>query len=250
MSSAADHEVLVATDRNEHAALSAELVARAIYEAVEARGVARVALSGGSTPSEAYRYLSTLALPFDRVEWYWVDERAVAPDAPRSNYGAAARDLALADGKHGQAFRMQGERDLDVAVAAYEAVLRQRFGVASAVAFDAMTLGVGEDGHTASLFPGTGAVGVDDRLVLHVAAQPGKGLEARLTLTAPVILEARLVVVLARGEAKRGVVEAARAPGSEEQVPLRLLRRAKGRLVWVLDREAAGPPSASSRRLA
>lgn len=232
-------ETLVARDRDEHAALAAELLGRAVDDAVRARGVARVALSGGTTPAEAYRRLAALSLPFDRVEWYWVDERGVPPENERSNYAAAARDLSLADGRHGRAFRMEGERDLDAAAAAYDALLRRRFGVASAVAFDAMTLGVGDDGHTASLFPGTGAVAVDDRLVAHVREQPEKKLEARVTLTAPVILEARLAVVLARGAAKRGPVTAARTPGSEEETPARILQRAKGRVVWVLDREAA-----------
>jgi 6-phosphogluconolactonase len=232
-------ETLVARDRDEHAALAAELLGRAVDDAVRARGVARVALSGGTTPAEAYRRLAALSLPFDRVEWYWVDERGVPPENERSNYAAAARDLSLADGRHGRAFRMEGERDLDAAAAAYEGLLRRRFGVASAVAFDAMTLGVGDDGHTASLFPGTGAVAVDDRLVAHVREQPEKKLEARVTLTAPVILEARLAVVLARGAAKRGPVTAARTPGSEEETPARILQRAKGRVVWVLDQEAA-----------
>jgi 6-phosphogluconolactonase len=240
MSAASDQEILIAADRAEHASLAAELLGRAIAEAVAARGVARVALSGGSTPSEAYQRLAALALPFDRVEWYWVDERGVPPDHARSNYGAAARDLSLADGAHGQAFRMEGERDLAEAAARYEALLRRRFGVAAAAAFDAMTLGVGDDGHTASLFPGIGAVAIDDRLVAHIPEQPEKKLEARVTLTAPVLREATLVVVLARGEGKRKVVAAARAPGSEEDVPSRLLKRAKGRVVWVLDREAAG----------
>ena len=66
------------------------------------RGVARVAISGGSTPAEAYQHLASLALPFDRIEWFWVDERAVMPDHPRSNYGAAAKDLKLAGGAHGR----------------------------------------------------------------------------------------------------------------------------------------------------
>jgi 6-phosphogluconolactonase len=135
---------------------------------------------------------------------------------------------------------MEGERDLDEAATAYAALLRKRFGVASAVAFDAMTLGVGDDGHTASLFPGIGAVAIDDRIVAHIPEQPAKKLEARVTLTAPVLLEARLAVVLARGAAKKSVVAAARAPGSEEDVPSRLLQRAKGRVIWVLDRDAAG----------
>ncbi len=233
-------EVVVARDRAEHTALAAELLARAIQEAVDARGVARVALSGGGTPSDAYQRLASLALPFDHVEWYWVDERGVPPEHARSNYGAAARDLALADGKHGRAFRMEGERDLGVAAAAYEALLRRSFGVAAAVAFDAMVMGVGDDGHTASLFPGIGAVRIDDRLVAHIPEQPEKKLEARITLTAPVILEARQTVVLVRGAAKRPVVAAARAAGDEDEVPSRILQRAKGRVVWLVDKEAAG----------
>jgi 6-phosphogluconolactonase len=240
VSQQAESEVLVAADRTEHAKLGADLLAQAIVAAVDARGVARVALSGGSTPTETYQHLAGLALPFDRVEWYWVDERGVPADHPRSNYGAAARDLSLADGKHGRAFRMEGERDLAEAAAHYEALLRRSFGVAAAAAFDAMTLGVGDDGHTASLFPGIGAVGIDDRLVAHIPEQPEKKLEARVTLTAPVLREAKLVLVLVRGASKKSVVAAARAGGSEEEVPSRLLQRAKGRVVWVLDREAAG----------
>lgn len=233
-------EVMVAADRAEHAALAAELLGRAITEAVAARGVARVALSGGGTPSEAYQRLASLALPFDRVEWFWVDERGVPPDHPRSNYGAAAHDLSLADGKHGRAHRMEGERNLDEAAADYEALLRRSFGVAAAAEFDAMLMGVGDDGHTASLFPGIGAVDIDDRLVAHIPAQPEKKLEARITLTAPTILEARLLVVLVRGADKHPVVEAARAPGDEEEIPSRIFQRAKGRVVWVLDKAAAG----------
>lgn len=235
-----ESEVLVARDRAEHAALGAELLARAIAEAVDARGVARVALSGGTTPAETYQRLSSLALPWAQVEWYWVDERAGEPDGPRSNYAAAARDLKLDDGAHGLPRRMEGEADdRKAAAAAYEGLLRRSFGVATAVAFDAVTLGVGDDGHTASLFPGLGVVGVDDRLVLAVPDQPEKKLEARITLTAPVLQEARLVVVLARGASKKSVVAAARSPGPEEEIPARLLQRAKGRVVWVLDGDAA-----------
>lgn len=232
-------DVVVARDRDEHAAFAAELLGRAIAEAVQERGVARVALSGGSTPAEAYRKLAALALPFAKVAWYWVDERGVPPDHPRSNHAAASRDLSLTDGLHGRAHRMEGERDLDEAAASYESLLRRSFGVASAVAFDAMTLGVGDDGHTASLFPGTGAAAIDDRLVAHVRPTPDKGLEARISLTAPVILEARLAVVLARGATKRAPITAARSPGPEDEVPARILLRSKGRVVWVLDEEAA-----------
>lgn len=239
---AREQETLVAADDTELAALSAELMGRAIAEAVTERGVARVALSGGTAPRDAYRLLAELALPWDRVEWFWVDERAVPPSSERSNFGAASVDLGLdrAPLSAGTVHRMQGEAaDLAAAARDYERVIRSKFGVASAVAFDAMTLGVGDDGHTASLFPGMGGVGVDDRLVLDVPAQPGKGLEPRLTLTTPVICEARLLLVIAKGAKKRDVLVKARSAGPEEEVPSRLVQRARGRVVWVVDQAAA-----------
>jgi len=234
-------EVVVAEGRAAHAVVASDLLAGAIREAVAARGRARIALSGGTTPSETYQRLASLDLPFASVDWFWVDERGVPPDSPRSNYGAAAKDLGLGvDGRdRGRAYRMEGERPLDEAARAYDALLRKSFGVAAAASFDAITLGVGDDGHTASLFPGIGATSIDDRLVAHIRPPPEKKLEERITLTAPVLLEAKLVLVLARGASKRGVVAAARAPGSEDDVPARILQRAKGHVIWVLDAEAA-----------
>ncbi len=234
-------DTIVASTQEEQAAMAAELLARAIQEAVDARGVARVALSGGTTPSDTYRHLAGLSLPWGQVEWYWVDERAGDPASARSNYAAAARDLQLEGGARGKVFRLEGEAaELAAAARAYEALLRRTFGVASAVAFDAVTLGIGDDGHTASLFPGLGVVAIDDRLVAAIPEQPAKKLEARLTLTAPVIQEARLAVMIVRGAGKRAPVAAARQSGSEEEIPARLLQRARGRVVWVLDKEAAG----------
>jgi 6-phosphogluconolactonase len=238
----ASEEMLVARDDGELAAFAAELLGRAIASAVKERGVARVALSGGTTPGEAYRRLAGFALPWDRGEWFWVDERAVPPSSDRSNFRAAQADLGLdrAPLHASKVHRMVGEaEDLAASAREYEALLRQRFGVAKAVSFDALTLGVGDDGHTASLFPGMGTVVIDDRLVLDVPAQPNKGLEARLTLSAPVIQEARLIVVLAKGAKKRDVIVKARSPGPEDEVPSRLIQRANGNVVWVLDSAAA-----------
>ena len=235
-------EVIVASDAVEHAALAAELMARAIYEAAMQRGVARVVLSGGTTPTEAYRRLATLDLPWESTEWFWVDERAVPPDSSRSNFRNACADLRLPSAAvpPERVHRMEADDpDLEAAAARYEALLRRTFGVAEAVAFDVMTLGVGEDGHTASLFPGTGAAGILDRLVLPVAAQPAKSLEARLTLTAPVIQQARLLLVLSRGASKRAVVDAARAGGDEEEIPARIVKKAHHQLIWLLDRDLA-----------
>lgn len=232
-------ELLIADDIEEHAALAAELLARSIVEAVAARGVARVALSGGSTPQDAYRRLASMRLPWESVEWFWVDERAALPDHPRSNYGAARRDLSLDRAPPANVFRMEADDpDLEAAAARYERLLRRSFGVARAAAFDAVTLGVGDDGHTASLFPGLGLTSIDDRLVIAVPPQPAKGLEARMSLTAPVIHEARLVVVLVRGAGKKAIIEAARSPGAEEEIPSRLIQRCSGRVVWLVDRAA------------
>lgn len=236
-------ELVIASDKDEHAALAGELLAQAIWSAVRERGLARVALSGGTTPAGAYRYLSALSLPWDRIAWFWVDERAVPADSPRSNYAAAYRDLNLGRPEilPSMVFRMEGDAaSLDGAADHYEHALREIFGIASAVSFDAMTLGVGDDGHTASLFPGMGVVGVKDRLVTAVEAQPNKNLEARITLTAPVLCEARLLVVTAVGAGKRRAIADAWSKGAEEEVPARLIQRAKGRAVWVLDRDALG----------
>jgi 6-phosphogluconolactonase len=242
-------ETLIAADREELARLAAELVARAIDEAVRQRGIARLALSGGSTPAPAYRALAQLGLPWASTEWFLVDERAAAPDSDRSNFQMmkAALGFEALGVPAQQVHRMEAERaDRAVAAADYERAIRRSFGVAEAASFDAMVLGVGEDGHTASLFPGTGSASIDDRLVAAVEA-PG-GLEPRLTLTAPVLRAARLVLVLAHGAAKRGPVARARTAGDLEEVPARVLLAAEGRVVWLLDGEAAcaGATSPSS----
>jgi 6-phosphogluconolactonase len=235
-------ELLVARDADEQARLAAELMARAIDDAVHERGLARLALSGGTTPMDTYRALADLALPWDRTEWFWVDERAVPDDDERSNHRNVTRALRLVEQRvpEERIHRMQADcDDREAAARRYAAALRASFGVASAVAFDAMVLGIGEDGHTASLFPATPAPFIEDRLVAAVDAQPSKGLEARLTLTAPVLRQARLVLVLCRGVSKRAIVEAARAPGPLADVPARLLQLVGGRVVWVVDRAAA-----------
>jgi 6-phosphogluconolactonase len=189
----------------EQASLGAELLARAIDDAVRTRGRAFVAISGGSTPGPIYRKITEYDLPLDRVDPARVHRMpAYTPD-------------------------------LESAALQYERLLRKTFGVANAVAFDALTLGIGDDGHTASLFPGTGAVSIDDRLVAAIAAQPSRGIEARVTLTAPVLCAARFVLVLARGIQKRAPVSAAFLDGPEDAIPARLLQRAHGKITWLFD---------------
>jgi len=229
-------DVVRANSELEQALLGAELLARAIDDAVRTRGRAFVAISGGSTPGPIYQKLTEYDLPLDRIDWFWVDERAVPADHLRSNFRAAYEDLQLGRVDPARVHRMPAETpDLEAAAIQYERLLRKTFGVANAVAFDALTLGIGDDGHTASLFPGTGAVSIDDRLVAAIAAQPSRGIEARLTLTAPVLCAARFVLVLARGIQKRGPVSAAFLDGPENEIPARLLQRARGKITWLFD---------------
>ena len=236
-------EALVAFDAEQLVELAASALAGAIEEAVASRGVARIALSGGSTPGPVYARLAKLELPWARTEWFWVDERAVGPDSPRSNFRGAdeALGFALRGVPQEQVHRMQGEaEDLEASARAYEQALRASFGEVELPRFDAVVLGVGDDGHTASLFPGLPTVHLQDRWVAAVPAQPERGLEPRLTLTTPVLRASRLCLVLCRGASKRSVVAAARTPGSLDNVPARLLLEAQGQVLWLLDGPAAG----------
>src|SRR5690606_33503881 len=231
-------ELVVGDGETEVAALAAELLGRAIDEAVRERGRARVALSGGTSPGPAVRALAAMALPWDRVTWFQVDERAVPPEHERSNWRGMVGWLGEA-GRAGAMHRMEAERaDRAAAAADYERAIRASFGVARAVAFDVLLMGIGDDGHTASLFPGHGTVAIGDRLVAAVGAP--EGLEPRMTLTVPVLHEARLALVLVPGGSKREPVRRARVPGSADEVPARAIGGCGGRVVWVVERTVAG----------
>lgn len=235
----------------ELAEVAAEAILESIDGALKQRGVARVALSGGKTPVETYRALSRRRRHFEGVRWFWVDERCVPPGSSRSNYGMALRALLQPAAVHpSRVFRMEGEIEPSVGARRYADVLRREFcatdsppgsGVDPAdVRFDVVIAGCGSDGHTGSLFPGTGAVKLVDDLVTVV--NPGRDREERLTLTRPVLLSARRVIVLAVGERKRRVVEVARSFGSEDEVPARIyLAAPPGIVSWMMDRQAAGP---------
>ncbi len=231
------------------AAAVAEDAARRLGDALRAavveRGMASLALSGGNTPRPAYEQLALQpGVDWAKVSVFWIDERAVPPTHARSNFRLANESLlGRAPIPPGNVHRMLGDaRDLAEAARAYEVVLSSKLGKASNVpVFDVAVLGIGDDGHTASLFPGEPSVLVRDRLVLAIAAAPELEREARLTVTAPVIEESRTVFVLAVGGAKRGpLARVAAAEGDLRETPSRLLLRAKGAVTWILDAAAAG----------
>jgi 6-phosphogluconolactonase len=218
-------------------------MARVLRDAIEARGKATVALSGGDTPRAAYALLAAdTSVTWSRVDVYWVDERAVPPTDDRSNFKHAKEKLLVpAKVPEDQIHRMPGEAtDLVAAARDYEQLLRARVqGIRGMPMLDLVVLGVGADGHTASLFPGEPEVEVTDRLVVHVPAKGSR--EARLTLTAPVIEMARSVVVLAVGASKNAPLERVwNVAGNVSETPARILRDAHGAIAWIIDRAAGG----------
>ena len=213
-------------------------VATAIGQMIDeiARTPVTIALSGGSTPKRLYETLAAEPfrgrLPWQSVELFFGDERTVSPDHPDSNYGMARR--ALLDPLGLEAHRMPAaEGD----AAGYERLVRHRVpaGEDGIPAFDLVLLGVGEDGHTASLFPGTAALDERERLVV-MNDVPSLGTR-RMTFTFPLLEAARRVWVLASGAAKRAIVARCLDPAGAD-LPVARARPRSGELVWWLDEAA------------
>lgn len=230
-------------------AAAREFVARA-REAVEARGSFFVALSGGSTPNAVYSLLADPAGEFygqvqwDRVHVFWGDERFVAPDHRDSNYRAArAALLSRVPIPEGQVHRVRTEfAAASKSAEDYAHVLRVFFRLKAGglPRFDLIFLGMGADGHTASLFPGSAAARERERLV--VAEKP-EGKDAwRVTLTLPVLNAASRVVFLVSGESKAAALRAVlEGPPLPESLPAQAVRpKDAGALLWLVDRAAAG----------
>jgi 6-phosphogluconolactonase len=202
-----------------------------------------VSLSGGSTPRRLYQLLGTPEIasrfPWTRTHWFWGDERFVPHDHPDSNYGLA-RDAFLArvpvPAPNVHAIPTEGLSP-EQAASAYEATLKRFYGADTLAAgrplFDVTLLGIGENGHTASLFPGQPALQETQRWVVAViGAMP----EPRITLTYPALDSSRDVAFVVTGSGKREVV--ARAQTGDRAIPAGLVRPV-GRLHWFTDRAAA-----------
>lgn len=224
---------------------AAKLFVSAANEAAQWRGVFRVALSGGSTPKGLYSLLAedyADRVPWDKVHIYFGDERCVPPDDPESNF-KMVHDAMLARINIPEAniHRMKGEIDPEEAAADYERDLIESFGLqpGELPIFDLILLGIGPDGHTASLFPESHAICETKRLV--VATYVEKLDSTRLTLTPPVLKSARKVLFLIAGSEKaaalKHVLESDYQPG---HYPAQLLRKAEGEVVWLVDKLAMG----------
>ncbi len=234
------HGAQVTTVRGEDT-LAAALAARftaAASRAVAARGAFRVALAGGTTPAAAYARLRTAPLPWSQVEVFWGDERPVPPDHPDSNFRMAHEALlAHVPIPPTHIHRMEGEAgDLEEAAARYAVTLADVFGVAAdgdPPSFDLILLGMGAEGHTASLFPGSPA--------LHASAWvaapfvPELGMR-RLTLTPRVINRAAAVVFAVAGANKAAALKSVlRGPLQPERFPAQAIAPTAGTLEWLVE---------------
>ncbi|GAB4400055.1 MAG: 6-phosphogluconolactonase [Anaerolineales bacterium] len=236
--SSAEIELVIAPTAERAAMRVADAIAHAAAMAVRERGRFTLALAGGRTPLAAYAHLAAAPdMPWSRTHLFWSDERCVPPDHPDSNFGAAAGVLLSRvpippDHVH----RIRGEAAPDDEARRYEGVLRETVG-GDPPRLDVILLGLGEDGHTASLFPGGAAL--DERVRLVVAVDPPPGVaHRRITFTLPLILAGRGVVFLTTGAAKAEAV-ARVLIAHDEALPATRVLAAQGRVVWVLDEDAA-----------
>lgn len=240
-------DIRIYSDSQAVAEAAAEFILEMGREAVRAKGRFFLALSGGTTPETLYRVLASPAFThrFDwtRATFFFSDERCVPPHDSRSNYALA--DKALFAPLHippSQIYRMAGESgEPQAAASEYEQQLRLATNTVPSVppSLDLILLGLGEDGHTASLFPGSPTLRDHRRAI--AATQSPKDPPHRLTMTLAAINKASVVLFLITGSGKAEVVRAILDPKTEaeQQFPASLVKPEKGRVIWFLDQAAA-----------
>ena len=231
---------------------AAEEVIQTATNAVAKRGRFTIALSGGSTPKNLYTLIAANAsasLPWAQMFFFWGDERHVPPDDPDSNYRVAKETLlSKVPIPAANIFRVPSENpDASTAAEAYEQTLRKFFALAPGEfpRFDLILLGLGPDGHTASLFPETAALQEKSRLV--VANWVEKLKTSRITFTLPVLNAARRVAFLVSGTDKAEVLhEVLEGNAPAEKYPSKLVQPVNGKLIWFVDRAAASELSTAA----
>ena len=242
----AERELVIGRDLDELSRRAAEEFVRLAGQSVGHSGQFTVALSGGSTPKSLYHLLTGPAyserVPWHKVHFFWGDERCVPPDHPESNYGMAkaallSKVLIPEENVH----RMAGEKEPQIAAAEYEKTLIEFFNLKPGEwpRFDLMLMGIGEDGHTASLFPESEALENREKLV--VATYVEKLKAYRLTLTLPVINHAANSWFLVAGASKATVVSRIlKADPASSPFPAARVAPVDGRLIWFITQDAAG----------
>jgi 6-phosphogluconolactonase len=219
-----------------------EDVAQAAAERIAARVRAggHIALSGGSTPKAAHEVVAGMGLDWSKTVLWFGDDRAVAPDNEHSNYRMAEETLLREiDGPPPQVHRIEGELGQHEAAAKYQKALEGTFGADGFPALDLVLLGIGPDGHTASLFPGDDALGERTKWVVGVDVPGMAPLVPRVTLTLPVLDAAREVVFLVSGDDKAEAAARAFGDAPDPSAPAGLVAPTDGELTVLIDPPAA-----------
>ena len=226
---------------------AAALYVEAAQQAVRERGVFRVAMAGGSTPKALHALLVAepfrSQLPFDKMQIFFGDERHVPPDHSDSNYRMVNETfISKTPIKPDQVFRIKAElADTEKAALDYEQTLKTQFALKPTALprFDLMLLGMGNEGHTLSLFPGTTALRDNGRLV--VRTWVGKLFTERITCTAPVANNSAAIIFMIAGADKAPALKAVlEGPFEPEQLPSQLIKPSNGKLFFLVDSAAGG----------
>ncbi len=222
---------------------AAERIVVAARQAIQTGGEFSIALSGGSTPKTLYELL---AGPYYRpqIDWpkvliFFGDERCVPPDHPESNYRMAnAALLSRVPIPGDNVYRIRGEIDPQEAAREYDLILQDKFGDGG---IDVSLLGMGADGHTASLFPGTAAVNERERrVVANYAEHSTTGKSWRVTMTAPFINRSHQILIMVAGKDKAArIAEVLEGPRDPQRLPIQLIDPPHGNVTWLLDVPAA-----------
>ena len=242
-----NREIRILADANSIAQTAAAEFLQLARGAVREKGSFSVALAGGSTPKALYGLLAGNPLlqakvPWSKIQFFFGDERHVPPDHPESNFRMAKEAMFdKAPINPEQVHRIKAEkRNAAEAAVQYEDDLRASFRLAAdqLPGFDLLLLGMGPEGHTASLFPGTKALQEERRLV--VSNWVGKLYTDRITLTPPVLNNAARVIFMVHGEEKAPALKAVlEGPYEPEQLPAQLIRPKLGKVLWLVDPSAA-----------
>ncbi len=237
-------QIAIFPDTNTLSQQAAQYIVRLASEAIVTRGRFTIALSGGSTPKILYGLLGTEPyrgqINWASVEIFWSDERCVPPDSADSNY-ALAQEVLLSKIPipANQIHRMPADQpDREAASREYTSEMQRTFGTNGIPSFDLLQLGMGPEGHTASLFPHQESLHEQQRLVIPVIVP--KPPPPRLTFTPPLLNAARHVLFLVTGSEKAEAIQAVlEGPDQPEEYPAQIVRPPKGEVVWMLDTGAA-----------
>jgi 6-phosphogluconolactonase len=255
VSASGTREVVVLPDAGALTKRAADEFLKAVNEAIAKKGVFTIALAGGSTPKALYSMLSEdpayrSQIPWPKLHFFFGDERHAPPDNPESNFNMANETL-FSKGlvKPEQITRIKGEYpDTEKAALEYEQALRAYFKLEDGEypRFDLMLLGMGPEGHTLSLFPGTRALHATNRIV--VRNWVGKLYTERITLTAPAANQAnRIIFSVTHADKALALKAVLEGPYEPEQLPAQLIQPVNGTLLWLVDQSAGSKLATGTR---